>query len=163
MLLNDSWWQSKHCADCVGRNTARQTITGKKGNERVRKRVREWWGDRQQWTLEENHTDDSCMAVHITHSWVLLWEVWDSNLHQVSNVSQHAHRWQPYRCLNSAPCWSALVESPSSTNKKQTLFQHVSIIKIFRCVFIIYVVNSDEENMDHFATMEIVKWANMNS
>lgn len=57
------------------------------GRRETSERVREWWGDRQQWTLEENHTDDSCMGVHITHSWVLLWEVWDSNLHQVSNVS----------------------------------------------------------------------------
>lgn len=39
---------------------------------------------------------------------------------------QHAHRWQPYRCLNSAPCWSAVVESPRSSSTKKKA-NHIGI------------------------------------
>lgn len=91
------------------------------------KRVREL--DWQQWTPEENHTDDSCMGVHFTHSSVQLWEVWDSNLHQVSNMANVPTDGSPTDASTLPPVDQQWLSHPlsSSTHEKQTHFEHVSI------------------------------------
>lgn len=137
---------------CEANNDWEEGRGGREKSERVRQTAVDSWG-KSHWRLL--HGCSYCTFISAT--------VGSLRFKSAPSVQcvRHADRWQPYRCLNSAPCWPAAVESPpsSSTNKKQTLFERASNSgkKISLGLFTLYML---QRICGSFATMEIVKWAN---